>query len=99
KKSIRGGEIFEVRLERADIDRRAMRNVLRNTEIVGDLLHRVEPCELPDAYAHGIARMDQSIGARHGAAVSAIGISGRPISCALDLARLNRAIADCRTRQ
>src|SRR6266404_3794697 len=38
--------------------------------------------------------MDESVRARLGAAVSSIGISGRPISCAFNFSGLYRGIAD-----
>src|SRR6266581_1647263 len=43
--------------------------------------------------------MDESVRTRLKAAVSAIGISGRPISCAFNCSGLYRAIADSSARQ
>src|ERR1700692_275534 len=76
-----------------------MRNVLRNTEVVSNLLHSIEPGELSNAHTHGVARMNKAVGAGHGAAVSAVGICRRPISRAINFAGLNRAIADRSARQ
>src|SRR5436190_13666877 len=76
-----------------------MRNVLRNPEIISNLLHGIEASELANTHAHGIARMNEAVGAGHGASVSAVGIPGRPISRAIDFARLNGAIADRSARQ
>src|SRR5438094_10057584 len=76
-----------------------MRNVLRDTEVVSNLLHRVEPSELANPHTHGVARMYKAVGAGHGAAVSAVGICRRPISRAINFARLNRAITDRSARQ
>src|SRR6266581_3272794 len=68
-------------------------------EIVRDFLYRIESRELSHAHAHGVARMTETVRARHDAAVSAVRIRRRPISCAVDFARLNRAVADRRARQ
>src|SRR5437870_11749828 len=57
KNGIRSSQIFKVRLERADVDRGAMRNAFRNAEVIRDLLHSVQPGELSNAHAHGVARM------------------------------------------
>src|SRR6202011_3700683 len=43
--------------------------------------------------------MDEAVGARLDADVSSVGISRRPISRAVDLAWLNRAVADGRAGQ
>ena len=99
KNRVSGSQIFQVRLERTDVDGGTVRNILSNAEVVRDFLHRIEPGELSDAHAHGVARMNETIGARLDAAIGAVGICGRPISRAFDFTGLNRTIADRRTRQ
>src|SRR5947207_16013532 len=76
-----------------------MRNILRNAEIVSDLLHCIEPGELANSDAHGVARMNETVGAGHDAAIGAVGICWGPISRAINFAGLNRAIADRSARQ
>src|SRR5205814_2403471 len=58
-----------------------------------------EPGELANSDAHGVTRMYEPIRTRHDAAVGAVGVSGRPISRAVNFAWLNRAIADRSSRQ
>ena len=99
KNGIGGGKILQVGFERADVNGGAARNIFAEVERGRDFLHGIEAGELADAHAHGVARMNQAIGARLNAAVSAVGISRRPISRAFDFARLNRAIADGRAGQ
>ena len=70
-----------------------------NAERVRDFLDGIEAGELPNAHAHGVARMNQAVGDRLDPAVSAVGISRRPISRALDFTRLNRTVADRRAGQ
>ncbi len=55
KNRVSGSEIFQVRLERTDVNRGPVRDLLRKAECVGDILHRVESSELADAHAHGVA--------------------------------------------
>ena len=55
KNRVSGSQIFQVRLERTDVNRRPMRNILRKAQCISDILHRVEPGELADAHAHGVA--------------------------------------------
>src|SRR6266567_7739252 len=76
-----------------------MRNILRNSQCVGDLLHGIEPGELSNAHTHGVARMDETVGARENPAVSSIRISRRPIYRAIDFSGSNRAIANRSARQ
>src|SRR5439155_22109380 len=99
KNGVRGSETFEVRLERTNINGRTARNVFAEVESGRDFLHRIKAGELADSHAHGIARIDQTIGARLNAAISAIGISRRPISGAVDFTGLNRVVANRGTRQ
>ena len=61
KNRVSSSQIFQVRLKRTDVNRRPVRNILSKAERVGDLLHRVESSELPDAHAHGVARMDETV--------------------------------------
>src|SRR5215470_17820910 len=75
KNRVRGSQIFQVRLERTDVDCWTVRNILGNAEGVGDFLNSVKPSELPNAHAHGVARVDQTIGTRKNPAVRSIGIS------------------------
>src|SRR6267154_1953271 len=78
---------------------RAHAECFSNAKIIRDFLYRIESGELANAHAHGIARMDQAIGARHDAAISAVGVSGRPVAGAVNFTGLNWAIANRRTRQ
>src|SRR4029077_11022670 len=91
--------IFQIALERTDVAGRPARDVLSNAKIIRDLLYRIESGELADAHAHGVARMDQAIGARHDAAISAVGVSRRPVAGAVNLTGWIWAIANRRTRQ
>src|SRR5204863_3398946 len=84
KDGVSSCQIFQVCLERTDVDRGTMRDVLRNSERIGDFLHRVEPGELSNAHTHGVARMDETVGARENPTISSIRISRRPISRAVD---------------
>src|SRR4030095_11904256 len=94
KNRIRSGKIFQVRLERADVDRGAMRKILRNAKVVRNLLHRIKPGTLPDTHTHGVSRRNQAIRARHSAAISTVRVSGGPIARAIDFTGLNWPIAD-----
>ncbi len=71
-----------------------MRNVLSNAKIIRDFLYRIESGELANSHAHGVARMNETVGARHGPTVRAIGIRRRPITGTVDFARLDRTVAD-----
>src|SRR4030095_5096002 len=75
KDGVSCGQIFQVRLEGTDVDRRTVRNILGNAKRVGHFLHSVESSELSNADAHGVARADKPVGARKNTAVSPIGIS------------------------
>src|SRR6266536_2196991 len=99
KHGVSGSQIFQIALERTDVAGGPMRNVLSNSKIIRDFLYRIESGELANAHAHGVARMDQAIGARHNAAISAVGVSGRPVAGAVNFTGLNWAIANRRTRQ
>src|SRR5581483_1902845 len=99
KNRVSCGQIFQVRLKRTDVDRRTVRDVLRYAERVGDFLNRVEPGQLPNAHAHGVARMDQTIGARIDSTVSSVGISRRPAPRPIDFTGSYWAIADRSARQ
>src|ERR1700738_3358430 len=94
-----GRERLEVGFERTDIDGGPAGNVFAEIKGGCDFLDIVETGELSDAHAHGVARLNESVRTGLNAAVSAVGISGRPISRAFDFARLNRAVADGRARQ
>ena len=63
------------------------------------IVKQLEAGELPNADAHGVARMNQAVGGRLNAAVGSVGITGRPISRAFYFAGLNRPIADRCARQ
>src|SRR6266481_3258569 len=89
KRSISGSQIFQIALERTDVAGGPVRNVLSNAKIIRDFLYRIESGELANAHAHGVARMDQAIGARHNAAISAVLVSGRPVAGAVNLLWLN----------
>src|SRR5436309_14958815 len=91
KYNVSGSQIFQVALERADVAGRPVRYVLSNAKIIRDFLYRIESGELANTHAHGVARMNETVGARHGAAVRAVRIRRRPISRAIDFAGLNRA--------
>src|SRR5260370_41582100 len=80
KSRVSGGKIFQVRLERTDVNRRPMWYFFAKTDRIIDFLHRFKSIELTHANSHGIALMDEAIRRRLSATVSAIGISGRPIS-------------------
>ena len=98
KHSVSGSQIFQIALERTDVAGGAVRNVLSNAKIIRDFLYRIESGELANAHAHGVARMNETVGARHGPAVRAVGICRRPITGTVDFARLNRTVADRRPR-
>src|SRR4030095_1141059 len=66
----------------------------RYAQGVSDLLNSVQPGELPDAHAHGVARMNQTIGTRKDSAVSPIGISRRPAPRPVNFTRANWPVAD-----
>ena len=55
KSRISRSKIFQVRLERTDINRRTVRNILAKTERIRDFLDGVKASELTDANAHGVA--------------------------------------------
>src|SRR5205814_10064037 len=74
-------------------------NTMSITKVPRNFLHRIEPGELADEYAHGVARMNETVSARHGTAVRAVRICRRPITCTVDFSWLNRTIADRRPRQ
>src|SRR5262249_13518532 len=99
KRSVSGSEIFQIALERTDEAGRPVRNILSDAKIIRDLLYRIESGELADTHAHGVARMDQAIGARQDAAISAVGVSRRPVAGAVNFTGLNWAITNRRTRQ
>src|SRR4249920_744809 len=99
KQGVSGSHIFQIALERTDVAGWPVRNVLSNAKIIRDFLYRIESGELANAHAHGVARMDQAIGARHDTAISAVGVSGRPVAGAVNFTGLNWAIANRRTRQ
>src|SRR5205823_13148720 len=96
KNSVSRSQILQITLERTDVAGGPVRNVLSNPKIVRNFLHRIEPGELANAYAHGVAGMDETVGARHGPAVRTVRICRRPISCPVDFAGLNRTVADRR---
>src|SRR6266850_6670457 len=74
KHTVSGSQIFQVTLERPDVAGGPVRNILSNAEIVRDFLYRVEAGELANAHAHSVARMNETVGARHGPTVRAVGI-------------------------
>src|SRR4051812_29722364 len=80
KNRVGRGQVLQVTLERADVDRSAVRDVCAETERGRGLLGVVESGELTDAHAHGIPRMDQPIGNRLDAPETSVGISRRPVS-------------------
>src|SRR5215469_7271455 len=94
KNSVSGSQIFQIALERTDVASRSARNLLSNAKVVCDFLHRIKSRELPNAHAHGVARMNETVGARHDASIRAVRICWRPISCTVDFARLNRTVTD-----
>ena len=99
KHSVSGSQIFQIALERTDVAGGPMRNILSNAKIVRDFLHRIKSGELPNAHAHRVARMNETVGARHDPAIRAVGICRRPISGAVDFTGLNRTVADRCPRQ
>src|SRR4029453_5914195 len=94
KHTVSGSQILQITLERTDVTCGPARNILSNAEIIRDFLYRIEAGELANAHAHGVARMNETVGARHGPAVRAVGICRRPITGTVDLARLNRTVTD-----
>ena len=46
KNSISGSQIFQVRLERPDVDRGTVGNILGNPQVIRDFLHRIKTGEL-----------------------------------------------------
>src|SRR4029453_5438317 len=99
KNSVSRSQIPQIALERTNVAGGPVRNVLSNAKIVRNFLHRTEPCELTNAYAHGVAGMNETVGARHGPSVRAVRICRRPITGTVDFARLNGTVADRRPRQ
>src|SRR4029450_9832314 len=83
---VSSSQIFQVCLEGTDVGGGTVRHFFSDAEIVRDLLHSSESGELSPAHAHGVTRMNKAVGARHGAAVGAVRICRRPISCAVDFA-------------
>jgi hypothetical protein len=71
---------------------------LSNAEIVRDFLYRIESGELANAHAHRVARMNETVGARHGPTVRAVGIRPATNFRPVDFARLNRTVTDRRPR-
>src|SRR5947207_14105676 len=69
KHSVSGSQIFQVALEGTDVAGGSVRNVLSNGEVIRDFLYRIKSGKLPNAHAHGVARMNETVGARHGPAV------------------------------
>src|SRR5438034_9789970 len=72
KHTVSGSQIFQVALEGADVAGRPVRYVLSNAKIIRDFLHRIKSGELSNAHAHGVARMNETVRARHGPAVRAV---------------------------
>src|SRR6476660_5952961 len=99
KGGIRRRQILQVCFKGANVNRGAVRGFVVEVQRRRDLLDLIEPGELADANAHGVARMNQAVGGRLNAAVGAIGIAGRPISGALYFAGLNRPVANRRARE
>src|SRR4029453_5251300 len=99
KDCVSRSKVPQVSFERTDVSRRTGWNILTQIERGGDLLHRVESCELPNPHTHGVARMDETVRAGQDAAILSIRIGRRPISSAFDFAGLNRAVADRGSRQ
>ena len=94
KGGIRRRQILQARFKGANVNRGTVRNFVVQVQRRRNLLDLIEPGELADANAHGIARMNQAVGGRLNAAVGAIGIPRRPISRAFYFAGLNRPIID-----
>src|SRR5438045_9372563 len=86
-------------LTRTDVAAAALRNVLSSAKSVRNFVHRIESGELANAYAHGVAGMNETVRTRHGPAVRAVRICRRPITGTVNFARLNRTVADRRPRQ
>src|SRR5438046_8394981 len=99
KNSVSRSQILQIALERTDVAGGPVRNVLSNAKIVRNFLHRIEPGEMANAYAQGVAGMNETVRTRHGPAVRTVRICRRPISCPVDFAGLNRTVADRRPRQ
>src|SRR4030095_2168330 len=96
KHSVRRSQIFQVALEGTDVAGGPTRNLLSNAKIVCDFLHRIKSRELPNAHAHRVARMYETVGARHDASIRAVRICRRPIFRTAYFARLNRTVTDRR---
>src|SRR4030095_11005094 len=74
KNSVSRSQIFQIALKRTNVAGGPVRNVLSNAKIVRNFLHRIEPRELTNAYAHGVAGMNKTVGARHRPAARAVRI-------------------------
>src|SRR4026207_1542651 len=98
KNRVRSSQIFQVSLKRTDVDGWTMRNIFRNAERIGDFLDGIKPGKLPNAHTHGVARVNETVGARQGAPISPIGVSRRPTPRALYFTGMNRTLADRRAR-
>src|SRR4051812_46708055 len=94
KNGVSSREIFQIALERTDVNRGTVWNVLRQPEVKRELLDVIQMRELAHAHTHGVARMNEPVGSGTDAVVFVIGISGRPISRARDFAGLDWIVAD-----
>src|SRR5919204_3657375 len=94
KSGVRRRQILQVCFKGADVNRGTVWDFVVQIQRRRDLLDLIEPGELADANAHGVARMNQAVGGRLNAAVGSIGIAGRPISRAFYFSGLNWTIAD-----
>src|SRR5438477_12806422 len=80
KNSVSRSQILQVALERTDVGGGSVRNVLSNAKIVRNFLHRIEPRELANSHAHGVAGVNETVRTRHGPAVRAFRICWRPVT-------------------
>src|SRR4051812_15586904 len=71
-----------------------MGRVLVEIQRVCDSLGRIQTGEFADPYTHGVAGIDQAIGAGLNPAISPIRIRRRPSAGTVNFSRLNRTITN-----
>ena len=58
KNGVGSAEVAQISFERSNVNRGTTGNILAEIERGRDLLHGVEPCELPDAHTHRVTRLN-----------------------------------------
>ena len=61
KNGVSGSQIFQIGFERTDVNRRAARNVVAEIQRGRNFLDGIEAGKLPNANAHRVARMNQTV--------------------------------------